>query len=173
MSIWIQSTMAIGTLIQVSVSFLFPQFAFTHTKPVFAQVFEYDGDLEKEYMARKARLAALERAKQEAALRYHVITAYSSTVEETDSDPFTTAAGTHVRDGIVAMNTLPFGSKIMIPDLFGNKVFTVEDRMAPKNQHKVDIWFPTKKEAIHFGVKKARVLVIPPDVALTLENPSA
>jgi 3D (Asp-Asp-Asp) domain-containing protein len=173
MNVWIQTMLSIGTLIHLSLNFLFPHLAYGHTKPALAQVFEYDKGLKEEYMARKARLAALERAKAEAALRFHVITAYSSTVEETDSDPFTTAAGTQVRDGIVAMNTLPFGSKIMIPDLFGSKVFTVEDRMAPKNHHKVDIWFPSKQEAIQFGVKKARVLVIPHDIALTLEKPSA
>lgn len=163
--------MAIGTLIHITLNFVFPQVAFASIAP--AQVFPYTKELETEYMARKVRLAAFERARQEASLRYHVITAYSSTVEETDSDPFTTASGSQVRDGIVAMNSLPMGSKIMIPDLFGDKVFTVEDRMAPKNYHKVDIWFSTKQDAIKFGVKKARVMVIPQDIATSLENPSA
>ncbi len=58
------------------------------------------------------------------------ITAYSSTVDQTDSTPFITANGVHVHDGVVATNALPFGTQIKIPALFGDKVFTVEDRMA-------------------------------------------
>src|SRR3990167_1248447 len=42
--------------------------------------------------------------------RYVTITAYSSTPEETDSTPFITASGTHVRDGVVAANFLPLGT---------------------------------------------------------------
>ena len=126
-----------------------------------AFVFEYDRELAVRYQEQKERIASMERLKEKANARYHVITAYSSTVWETDSSPFITAAGTHVRDGIVAANTLPFGTKIMIPDLFGDKIFTVEDRMAPKNYHKIDIWFPTTNEARQFGIKQAQVLVLP------------
>jgi len=46
-----------------------------------------------------------------------VITAYSSTVDQTDDTPFITANGSFVRDGIVANNMLPFGTKIKIPEL--------------------------------------------------------
>ena len=58
-----------------------------------------------------------------------VVTAYSSSVWETDDTPYITAAGTWVRDGIIANNYLSFGTKIRIPQLFGDKVFIVEDRM--------------------------------------------
>ena len=68
-------------------------------------------------------------------------TAYSSTVDQTDDSPFITASNTYVRDGIVAANFLPFKTKIMIPELFGNKVFTVEDRMHRRFSDRVDIWF--------------------------------
>jgi len=84
-----------------------------------------------------------------------LITAYSSTPDQTDSSPFITAAGTHVHDGIVAANFLPFGTKVRIPSLFGNKIFTVEDRM--KSNVKMDIWFSSRQEAMNFG---ARVLEI-------------
>jgi 3D (Asp-Asp-Asp) domain-containing protein len=83
-----------------------------------------------------------------------IITAYSSTPEETDDTPFITAAGTPVRDGIVANNLLPFGTKIKIPDLYGNKVFVVEDRMnRRKGNNQFDIWFPSHPQAENFGVK--------------------
>ena len=71
-----------------------------------------------------------------------VLTAYSSTADQTDSTPFITASGSHVRDGIVAANFLAFGTKVKIPEIFGDKVFTVEDRMALKHSDKIDIWFP-------------------------------
>ena len=88
------------------------------------------------------------------------ITAYSSRVQETDSTPFTTASGTRVRDGVVAANWLPIGAKVKIPTLFGDKIFVVEDRMAPKNAHKLDIWFSTTKAAMRFGIKRARVEIL-------------
>ena len=90
-----------------------------------------------------------------------VITAYSSTPEETDDTPFITASGKHVADGIVANNLLPLGTKIRIPELYGDKVFVVEDRMnARKSDYHVDIWFPSKPLAINFGVKSAEIEVL-------------
>lgn len=75
---------------------------------------------------------------------YVVITAYSSTPWETWGDPFITASGTRVRDGIVANNLLPFGTQIRIPELFGEEIFVVEDRMhSRKGYYHVDIWFPS------------------------------
>ena len=71
-----------------------------------------------------------------------------------------TASGKKVRDGIVAANFLPMGTKIRIPEMFGNKIFVVEDRMARRHTEKVDIWFPTKQEAKTFGRKKLQIEVI-------------
>jgi len=83
-----------------------------------------------------------------------VVTAYSSTPWETWGDPFITAAGTRVREGIVANNLLAFGTKVRIPEIFGNKVFVVEDRMSwKKGNYHVDIWFPFYWQAISFGAK--------------------
>lgn len=89
-----------------------------------------------------------------------IVTAYSSTPEETDSTPFITASGKLVREGIIATNILPMGTKVRIPELFGNKIFVVEDRMHPRKKYVVDIWFPTKKEAINFGAKRAFIEVL-------------
>ena len=88
------------------------------------------------------------------------LTAYSSTPDQTDSTPFTTASNTTVRDGIVASNFLAFGTKVQIPSLFGDKVFTVEDRMAKKHNDKVDIWFPERHLANRFGIVKDAEVVI-------------
>ena len=80
------------------------------------------------------------------------ITAYSSTVGQTDSTPFITASNSTVRDGIVANNLLPFGTRIRVPELYGDKVFVVEDRMnKKKGNYHLDIWFASTHEAQHFG----------------------
>jgi len=88
------------------------------------------------------------------------VTAYSSTPDQTDSTPFITASGTHVRDGIVACNFLSFGTYVRFPDMYGDKIFVVEDRMALRNSHKIDIWFNTRWEAIQFGARNIRVEVL-------------
>jgi len=88
------------------------------------------------------------------------VTAYSSTVDQTDSSPFITANGSFVKDGIVACNFLPFGTKVKFPDVYGNKVFSVEDRMAKKNNGKVDIWFPSTQDAREFGVQRLRIEIL-------------
>lgn len=89
-----------------------------------------------------------------------LVTAYSSTPDQTDSTPFITASGTHVKDGIIACNFLRFGTKVRFPQMYGGKSFVVEDRMALKNSHKIDIWFPSREEAKQFGVKLLKVEVL-------------
>ena len=89
-----------------------------------------------------------------------VLTAYSSTPDQTDSTPFITASGTRTREGVVASNFLAFGTKVRIPEIFGDKVFTVEDRMAKKHSDKIDIWFPERHLAKKFGVQEAEVIVL-------------
>lgn len=90
-----------------------------------------------------------------------IVTAYSSTVAQTDEDPFVTAAGTWVRDGIVANNKLPFGTKITIPEIYGDKIFTVEDRMnRRKSDNHFDVWFPSYWDALDFGAKKTYIEII-------------
>lgn len=88
------------------------------------------------------------------------VTAYSSTPEETDSTPFTTAMNSEVHDGVVAANFLPFGTKIRIPEYFGDKVFTVEDRMHRRKTNFVDIWMPTKEDAKDFGIAYTDIVIL-------------
>jgi 3D (Asp-Asp-Asp) domain-containing protein len=88
------------------------------------------------------------------------VTAYSSTPEETDDTPFITASMKTVGDGIIAANFLPFGTKVMIPKVFGKKVFVVEDRMHERKSNFVDIWMPSKEDAINFGITYAEIVVI-------------
>ncbi len=88
------------------------------------------------------------------------VTAYSSTPEETDDTPFITASGKTVHDGIVATNFLPMGTKVQIPEYFGNKVFVVEDRMHPRKINFVDVWMATKHDARHFGIARTDMVVL-------------
>jgi 3D (Asp-Asp-Asp) domain-containing protein len=90
-----------------------------------------------------------------------IITAYSSTPCQTDDTPFITAAGTSVRDGIVANNYLSFGTKIRIPELYGEKVFVVEDRMHwKKSNYHIDVWFLEYSEALAFGAQRTYIEVL-------------
>lgn len=89
-----------------------------------------------------------------------VVTAYSSTPWETDDTPYITASGTWVRQGIVAANFLPFGTRIRIPEVYNEEVFEVEDRMHPRNWYHVDIWFPSYWEAKNFGAQRTYIEVL-------------
>jgi 3D (Asp-Asp-Asp) domain-containing protein len=83
-----------------------------------------------------------------------IVTGYSSTPDQTDETPYITASGTYVREGLVANNLFPFGTKIKIPEIFGPKIFIVEDRLNPKKSYyHIDVWFTTKQEALNFGKK--------------------
>lgn len=90
-----------------------------------------------------------------------VVTAYSSSLWETDDDPNITASGTLVRSGVVANNLLPFDTKVRIPKLYGDRIFIVEDRMnSRKDSYQLDIWFPSYWEAKKFGVKTLNVEIL-------------
>jgi len=98
---------------------------------------------------------------QKPAKIWAIVTAYSSTPWETDDTPYITASGKLVREGIVANNMLPFGTKIKIPEIFGDKIFVVEDRMSfVKGNYQFDVWFENYFEALKFGAKKTYVEII-------------
>lgn len=96
-----------------------------------------------------------------------VITAYSSTPDQTDEDPFTAASGKRVYDGMIAANGLPFGTKIKIPSLYGEKIFTVDDRMNARYGYgRMDIWMNgTRQQVNNFGVKRVTVEIYYPETA--------
>lgn len=94
----------------------------------------------------------------------HVITAYNSEVAQTDDDPCTTANGfnvcIHGEEDTIAANFLKFGTKVKIPELFGDRIFIVRDRMNKKHAERVDVWMKDRHDAIHFGVKVAKIQVV-------------
>ena len=94
----------------------------------------------------------------------HVITAYNSEVSQTDDDPCTTANGYNLcknnKEDSIAANFLKFGTKVRIPELFGDKVFVVRDRMNVKHANRIDVWMKDHGDAMKFGVKFAKIEVI-------------
>ncbi len=87
-----------------------------------------------------------------------IITAYSSTYEETDDTPFITASGTITRRGIIACpQKYPFGTVIEIE----GEIFVCEDRMNQRFQkgNYFDIWFPDKQLALEFGRQQKEIII--------------
>ncbi len=86
-------------------------------------------------------------------------TAYTSDPWETDDTPFLTASGTTVRHGVIAANFLPMGTHLRLPELYGERVFVVEDRMNRRYNTRIDIWMEEKQEARQFGIQEVTVEV--------------
>ncbi len=94
-------------------------------------------------------------ARLEALKTYKIdVTSYNSEAGQTDDSPFTTADGSTVRDGIIAANFLPFNTKVRFPELFGDRVFEVHDRMNPRYNLRADIWMSHKKDSLKLGLKR-------------------
>lgn len=93
-----------------------------------------------------------------------VITAYNSEAGQTDNSPCITANGFNVcengKENVIAANFLPFGAKVRVPELFGDKIFIVQDRMNPRYHNRIDVWMVDKSDAIQFGVKLAKIEVL-------------
>jgi len=91
------------------------------------------------------------------------LTAYTSEVGQTDDSPCITASGLDVceRDieNVVAANFLPIGTRVRIPELFGDQVFYVEDRMNARYYYKMDVWMRELSDAKSFGLQYATVEV--------------
>lgn len=96
--------------------------------------------------------------------RHLVVTAYNSESGQTDNSPCITANNFNVcENGVedtVAANFLPFGAKVKIPELFGNRVFVVRDRMNRRFSNRVDVWMIERPDAMKFGVKIAKIEVL-------------
>ena len=77
-----------------------------------------------------------------------IFTAYTARVAETDSTPTITASNQEVKQGIIANNCLPFGTKIRI----NTEIYEVQDRMHSRyGCDCFDIYMTTYSEALDFG----------------------
>ena len=99
------------------------------------------------------------------ATREVVATAYSSTVDQTDSTPCITANGFDLCENnveeIITNNGLKFGTKIRIPALYGSRVFTVADRMNSRyGANRIDIWMTDRDRAMDFGKRLVEMEIV-------------
>ena len=86
-----------------------------------------------------------------------IFTAYNALPEQTDDTPEITASGKQVKEGIVANNCLPFGTKISVDD----QIFEVQDRMNKRyGCNNFDIFMWDYQAAREFGVKELDYEVI-------------
>jgi len=85
------------------------------------------------------------------------VTAYNSLPGQTDSTPCITANGfnlcKHDTEDQIAANFLPFGTKVKFPEIYGDRVFTVSDRMNKRYWYHTDIWMKSYSDASKFGLK--------------------
>lgn len=95
------------------------------------------------------------------------VTAYSSEPAQTDDTPCIPANGYDLCEhyekygnaNTVAANFLRFDTQVKFPELFGDNGFVVRDRMNARynGQNRVDIWMPSKQQAVEFGVKRVKM----------------
>lgn len=95
------------------------------------------------------------------------MTAYSSTVDQTNSQPFITATNQRVRMGIIAASRdllateLPHGTRVRVvyihddPRACGGwdpgMVLEVQDTMNRRKRNTIDLWLPSRREARLWG----------------------
>ncbi len=112
---------------------------------------------------KKPKRAAIEE-KQVKAIKtiYVTATAYTSTPDQCWGDPFITASGKRVYDGLIAANGLKFGTKVRFPEMYGNKAFTVDDRMSSRyGSNRVDIWMDgPRSSALNFGKRYLKMEIL-------------
>jgi 3D (Asp-Asp-Asp) domain-containing protein len=106
-------------------------------------------------------------------------TGYNSLSAQTDRTPHVTATGARTRFGIIAVSrdllrTIPYGSRVRLEDMgswsgggrgkynrmLSDMVFVVEDTMHPRKSGTIDVWFPARRQAIQWGVRRLRVTVL-------------
>lgn len=88
-----------------------------------------------------------------------VVTAYTSSEDETDSSPFETASGAKTERGVVACPIkYKFGTKIEID----GRQYWCEDRMNRRYWHeeRFDVWVVAKKEAYNWGRRELAIKIL-------------
>ena len=104
------------------------------------------------------------------------MTAYTSTVAQTDSTPFHTSTGERVRPGIVALSPnlirkYGYNSTVTIefferslgcnPKILKRTSFITKDTTNARFTNRVDVWLSKYSDAINFGKCRAVVKITP------------
>ncbi len=166
-NIWLHR-LEILVLLSLIFQFNFPHYAFAFEekkdeKSIILPNFVISS--EKSDKENRVSIPTLIRKEEKVLRTYHIpITAYSSTVDQCYGDPCITANGfnvcKHNQEDVIAANFLPFGTKVRIPELFGDKIFTVQDRMNSRYYYRADIWMKTRQAAIKFGIAYTTIEVL-------------
>ena len=86
-----------------------------------------------------------------------IFTEYTASVSQTDSTPTITASNQKIREGIVANNCLPFGTKIEV----NNNIYVIQDRMNERyGCENFDIYVRKYSQAKRFGKRTLRYKII-------------
>ncbi len=94
---------------------------------------------------------------------YSEVSGYNPVPEQTDASPCITASGKNICESevdVIAANWLKFGTKVRIPDYFGDRIFTVEDRMNKRYPHNTDVLFYDKGEARALGRRTLLIQIL-------------
>lgn len=154
-------------LLPIALNFAFPHLSYAQTlvieNPVIDQLPLEAGKQElliADPEAEQAKLSLPENEDKEPKATAKIwVTAYNSLPNQTDGAPCITASGLNVcerdTEDIIATNFkyLPFGTKVRFPNLFGDKLFIVHDRMNARYTQSADIWMKDYPTAKKFGRK--------------------
>jgi len=90
-----------------------------------------------------------------------MVSAYSSTPDQTWGDPFTTRSSTRVHWGTMAVdpNVMPLWSDIHVP---GYGWGVAEDIGGAVVGLHVDVWMPSRQDARNWGIRWLKIMVCPP-----------
>lgn len=127
----------------------------------------FKNETEDEFLSKKIAFVVEEPKEPEIRVvssAVHTMTAYNSEAGQTDDSPCITANGfdvcTHGIEDTVAANFLPFGTLVRIPDLFGDRIFVVRDRMNKRYSDRMDVWMLQRSQALKFGVRRTRIEIV-------------
>ena len=84
------------------------------------------------------------------------VTAYTASEEECGKSDGITASGKPVRYGYIASDDLPFGTRVIID----GGVYEVADRFGGGYRNRIDIFMPSRGDAMRFGRRTMEVHII-------------
>ncbi len=123
---------------------------------------EYRAEVAHIFVTDQAYLHRLE-AQSEPIVASVTVTAYNAVTAQTDTDPNIAASMRHVRPGTVAVSRdlfdkgWVFGRKIRIEGL---GIFEINDIMAARHDHSIDIFIGNNQECHAFGKRHTRAALL-------------
>ena len=88
------------------------------------------------------------------------VSAFTASKKECGKTDGITASGVKVHDGVIACNFLPFGTKVRIPSMYGDKVFTVYCRLKKGYVNHIDIYTKYVSTANQIGRHTCAIEII-------------